>query len=127
MIFEWNHGLIWVSIKINYNGAWYLIDNCIIDTGSATTAIDIDLIDFDYKRPAKIKRLLGVGGGSQEVVSQRVDTIMISQTTLSDIEIEFGDLQEDLGINGFIGTDILSQFILTLNFAKKTLNLIPHG
>lgn len=126
MIFEWKYGLIWVNLDIKYEGKWYPINNCILDTGSATTAIDIDLVDFNYHRPAEIKRLLGIGGGTQEVVSQEVEAIMIGQSELSDIKLEFGDIQEDLGINGFIGTDILSCFLLTIDFAHKTVNLTPQ-
>ncbi len=115
-----------MSFDIKYDGQWYPINDCILDTGSATTAIDIDLVDFNYRKSAEIKRLLGIGGGTQEVVSQRVDSIMIGQSELYDVEIEFGDIQEDLGINGFIGTDILSQFILTIDFVQKTISLNPQ-
>ena len=31
---------------------------------------------------------------------------------MKDIEIEFGDIKAELGISGFIGNDILSQFIV---------------
>ncbi len=127
MIFKWKYGLIWVSMNIKYDGKWYIIDNCIVDTGSATTAIDIDLVNFNYRKSAEIKRLLGIGGGTQEVISQRVDSVMIGQSELNDIGIEFGDIQEDLGISGFIGTDILSRFILTMECAQKIVSLNPHA
>ena len=126
MIFGWKYGLIWVNLDIKYDGKWYHIDNCILDTGSATTAIDIDLVDFNYQKPAEIKRLRGIGSGTQEVVSQQLDSLIIGQSKLHDIEIEFGDIQEDLGINGFIGTDILSRFTLTIDFAQKTITLKPQ-
>ena len=44
MNFNFRNGLIWVSIDIEYGGEDIKIDNCILDTGSATTAIDIDLL-----------------------------------------------------------------------------------
>ena len=47
MKFHFRNGLIWVSIDLDYEGKDVKIDNCIIDTGSATTAIDIDLVDFN--------------------------------------------------------------------------------
>ena len=121
MRFEWIEGLIWVSFELVYEGKVAKIDHCILDTGSATTAIDIDLVEFNYRKPATIKRLWGIGGGTQEVVGQVVDKIIIDQKELKQIEIEFGDIQADLGINGFIGNDILSHYSLTIDFKKREI------
>ena len=52
MNFNFRNGLIWISIDIEYEGENVKIDNCILDTGSATTAIDIDLVEFNYKKPS---------------------------------------------------------------------------
>lgn len=123
MKFIFKDGLIWVSIELVYENKPYAINNCIIDTGSGTTAIDIDLVEFNYRKPALVKRLLGIGGGIQEVVSQAVDKLKVGQVELKKIEIAFGDLQEELGINGFIGNDILSRFTLTIDYAKEYLDL----
>ncbi len=65
-------------------------------------------MDFNCRKPAVIKRLHGVGGGVQEVVSQKVERLVFGEADLENIEIEFGDLQDDFGINRFIGNDILT-------------------
>ncbi len=70
MNFELKHGLIWITFELIYEGNSVVIDNCIVDTGSAATAIDIDLVNFNYGKSAIVKRLFGIGGGTQEVVSQ---------------------------------------------------------
>ncbi len=127
MIFEWHHGLIWVSIGIEYEGKEHRIDNCILDTGSATTAIDIDLVNFNYHKPTKIKRLFGIGGGTQEVVSQEIDALIIDGKILKCVEIEFGDFQKELGINGFIGNDVLCHSIINIDYSKKEICFTsPH-
>lgn len=123
MIFKWDQGLIWISFEIEYEGSMSRIDNCILDTGSATTAIDIDLVDFNYRKHAEIKRLFGIGGGTQEVVSQTVECFTIDGNTLNGINIEFGDFQEELGINGFVGNDILSQFAVHIDYSLKIISL----
>ena len=122
MTFEWKYGLIWVPFKLKYEGSMITIDNCILDTGSASTAVDIELVNFNYKKPATIKRLFGIGGGTQEVVAQKVDKAIIGQIELEDIEIEFGDILADLGVKGFIGNDILSKFIITIDYELKKIN-----
>ena len=124
MKFEFHQGLIWIPLIIRYEGASIDIHQCILDTGSATTAIDIDLVDFNYRKPASIKRLYGLGGGTQEVISQEIDGLIIDQTELKAIEIEFGDIKSDFGINGFVGNDILSRFSFTVDFSKQEIDLL---
>lgn len=121
MNFNFRNGLIWISIDIEYEGENIKIDNCILDTGSATTAIDIDLVEFNYKKPSFVKRLVGIGGGTQEVINQKVNKITIDQISLENVEIEFGDIQADLGINGFIGADVLRHFDINIKFSTKEL------
>ena len=124
MKFTRKDGLIWVSIALEYEGSHYSIDNCILDTGSATTAIDIDFVDFNFQKPAIITRLFGVGGGTQEVITQKVDGITIDAHTLKDIDIEFGNLHSELGINGFIGNDMLGIFrIITIDNLQGKVDL----
>jgi hypothetical protein len=121
--FRFVHGLIFMSIDVVYEGKTIKIDNCILDTGSATTAVDIDLIDFNYRKPSEIKRLIGIGGGSQEVIAQSVDGIQINGKTLKNIQLEFGDLKEALGINGFIGNDVLSLFEVSISYKRQEIRL----
>lgn len=77
MNFIWKQGLIWVPVELLYDGKRVRIENCIIDTGSASTAIDIDLVEFNFDRKTSIKRLTGIGGGTQEVLSQNVDVFFL--------------------------------------------------
>ncbi len=83
----------------------------------------MDLVEFSYHKPSKIKRLCGIGGGIQEVVSQVTDKLMIDGKELKDIEIEFGDIREELGIDGFIGNDVLRCFTMTVNYREHTIQL----
>ena len=123
MTFQFHHGLIWVALKLIYEEQPVVIENCILDTGSAGSAIDIHLIPFNYRKPSRLRQLVGIGGGKQEVITQKVESIEFADHIISDIEIEFGNLNIDLGINGFIGTDILSKFSVNINFSKQELTL----
>ena len=122
MKFAFRQGLIWIPIEIIYEGQAVKIQDCIIDTGSATTAIDIDLVAFDYRKPAIIRRLCGLGGGTQEVVCQQIECVKIEAAVLSDVEIEFGDISSQFGINGFIGNDILRRFSFSIDFPNRELH-----
>ncbi len=78
-----------------------------------STAIDIDLIELNYSKQTKIKRLFGIGTDTQEVLSQIVKTIKIDFNIIENIEIEFGNFSSKIGINGFIGNDILREKTLS--------------
>ncbi len=121
MKFEFYKGLIWISVGIEYEGKPVKIDKCILDTGSATTAIDKDFVDFNYDKTAFIRRLCGLGGGTQEVICQKTDRFLIDKAEVKDIEIEFGDIQSGFGINGFVGNDILSRFSFSIDFFKQEI------
>jgi hypothetical protein len=127
MKFEFYKGLIWVSVNLTYDGKSMHIENCIFDTGSATTALDIDLVDFNYNKPSTLKRLVGIGGGTQEVINQKIDKIALDHVMLESVEIEFGDIRADLGINGFIGNDILSLFDVDIRYSDRQIFLTPIG
>lgn len=123
MKFEFRQGLIWVPVILQFEGKLVEVDDCILDTGSASTAIDIDLVEFNYHKPAYLKRLRGLGGGTQEVVSQKIDLFQIGNQPFHNIEIEFGDIKADFGINGFIGTDILSRLNFIVDFVDQIITL----
>ena len=119
MKFVFKKGLIGITISLVYEGQQVNIENCILDTGSASTAIDIDLVAFNYRIPARIKRLFGIGGGIQDVICQCVDTLAIGEKRIPNFELEFGDLKDRLGIGGFIGNDILSRFNIEINYSNR--------
>ncbi len=123
MTFTWKDDLIWAGVAVEYEGVTYTIDDCLVDTGSATTAIDIDCVAFNFQKPGVLTRLFGIGGGTQEVIAQTIDGITIDSQRIKDIDIEFGNLRSELGINGFVGNDILSRFTLTIEYATQHITL----
>jgi hypothetical protein len=124
MKFEFKDGLIWIPVFLEYEGKQIKIERCILDTGSSTTAIDIDFVDLNYQKPSFIRRLCGLGGGTQEVVCQKIDNLRIGKTELKEIEIEFGNIEEGFGIQGFIGNDVLRRFTFTINFINQDIDMI---
>lgn len=124
MKFDCKGGLIWINFELEYEGLKYEIENCIIDTGSATSAIDIDLVEFNFQKNAIITRLFGIGGGTQEVITQTVDKIRIDNHEIKNIELEFGNIYSEIGINGFIGNDLLGLFVVKIDYSQQVLDLI---
>jgi hypothetical protein len=57
---------------------------------------------------------------------KKLKNSFIDQIELEDIEIEFGIIRDDFGSNGFIGNDILSRFIINIDYDKRTITLKPQ-
>lgn len=120
MRFIEHNGLIFIPITLGYNSNIYHITDCILDTGSAGTIIDIELISFNPKIPGILKRLHGIGG-HHDVVAQPVDFIKIENYQLESILVEFGDLNNFYGIKGILGTNLLRFMNLCLNFNQQKI------
>ncbi len=120
MRFIEHDGLIFIPITLGYDNNIYQISDCILDTGSAGTVIDTDLISFNHRIPGVLKRLNGIGG-HQDVIAQYVDFIQIENCRLENIQIEFGDIENNFNINGILGTNLLRFMILHLNFNQQEI------
>jgi len=115
MQFIEHDGLIFIPIILGYNSKNYQVTDCILDTGSAGTVIDVDIIGFNPKIPGILKRLHGIGG-HQDVVAQQVDFIKIENFGKENILVEFGDIKNSYGIKGILGTNLLLFMNIYLNF-----------
>jgi len=120
MQFIEHDGLIFIPITLGYNSKSYQVTDCILDTGSAGTIIDVDLIGFNPKIPGILKRLHGIGG-HQDVVAQQVGFIKIENCRLENILVEFGDLKNSYGIKGILGTNLLRFINFYLNFNQREI------
>jgi hypothetical protein len=120
MQFIEHDGLIFIPITLGYNSKSYQITDCILDTVTSGTVIDVDLIGFNPKIPGILKRLHGIGG-HQDVVAQQVDFIKIENGRLENILVEFGDLKNSYGIKGILGTNLLRFMNLYLNFNQREI------
>ena len=121
MQFIKHDGLIFIPITLGYDSKIYQITDCILDTGSAGTIIDVELIEFNSKIPGILKRLHGIGG-HQDVVAQPVDFIQIENCRLeNNILVEFGEIKNSYGIKGILGTHLLQFMSLYLNFNQQEI------
>ncbi|RKZ51340.1 MAG: hypothetical protein DRR16_05535 [Candidatus Parabeggiatoa sp. nov. 3] len=120
MQFIEHDGLIFIPIILGYNSKNYQVTDCILDTGSAGTVIDVDIIGFNPKIPGILKRLHGIGG-HQDVVAQQVDFIKIENFGKENILVEFGDIKNSYGIKGILGTNLLLFMNIYLNFNQQEI------
>lgn len=101
--------LLFVDIWINHRGKRKNIDKVLIDTGSATTIIKMDIVDELDIKPEdddRIGSIAGVGG-SEFVYFKEIDEIEIGGHKIEKFTIDIGAMDYGFEINGIIGLDLL--------------------
>ena len=122
MRFELVGGLIILPIVFEYSTKVKVQADALVDTGSAGTALDINLLKLDPARSSRIVELAGIGG-NQDVVIQRVDNIQFSSKTVSGFEVEFGDVATKFGFNAIIGFDLLDAVGACIDYERKEIRV----
>ena len=120
MKFTLRHGLCFVLLKVHYSNQIIKL-NSIIDTGSASSVLDINLFAIDYSRRSEIKNMVGIGG-KQEVLIQQVERVEIGRILLNNIEIEFGDLENRFQIEAILGNDILNKLSAVIDYKRRQIS-----
>lgn len=117
--FELTDGLIVVPALFAY-GQSEITPNCLVDTGSAGTAVEIDLVQMDYSRPSRIVEIAGIGG-DQEVVIQSIEMIAFCEKQIENFEVQFGDIASKFGFNAIIGSDILDALGINIDYERREI------
>lgn len=120
---EYSDGLLYVPVEICHSSITETI-RAIVDTGSAGSAVDINLIRPDFTRHGRLAEIVGVGG-SQPAVIQDVDAIRIGNVVLNEFPMEFADLENSFDIQGILGNDFLDKCKAVIDFSSRQLILKP--
>lgn len=120
MKLEYRDGLLFAAIEIVYKGKSKVIENVVVDTGAAGSIISPDIVDelgIYAELNDKIMEYYGVGGSTHIAFIKKIDSIIIGNERINNIEIDFGLIDQSGEINGLIGLDILMEVgaIIDLN------------
>lgn len=120
MKLEYRDGLLFTAIEIVYKGKSKVIENVVVDTGAAGSIISPDVVDelgIYAELNDKIMEYYGVGGSTHIAFIKKIDSIIIGNQRINNIDIDFGLIDQSGEINGLIGLDILMEVgaIIDLN------------
>jgi predicted aspartyl protease len=104
------------------------IDRILVDTGSAATIFQTELlasIGIVYAPDDQIHEVFGVGG-SELVFQKTVPKIVCGNLQAKDFEVEVGWLDYGIAINGILGLDFLMQTGAILNLRLLEVNDETH-
>jgi predicted aspartyl protease len=119
--------LAYVSAALEFAGKRLSLKHMLLDTGSAGTVLDADVVRPLGIRPEgadKTKRILGVGG-SEFVYSKRVERLAVGELTVEDFEVQVGTLHYGFPLDGIIGLDFLLMTRAVIDFG--TLEVRSSG
>ena len=119
--FELIGGLLFIPVEVEHTGRKVDL-KFIIDSGSAGSSVDINLVKPDFHRKSRLAEIVGVGG-SQPAVIQEIDAIRINDTLLRQFPLELADLENPFGIEGIIGNDLLDKCSAIIDYSARHLIL----
>jgi len=117
--------LPFVSVILGRGPNQLVLDQVLLDTGSAATMFSVDEVGKLGLAPEPfdpIRRVVGVGG-SEFVVSKRIDRLGLGEIELQDFPIQLGAMNYGFPIQGLLGTDFFVQAGVVLDLKNLKVYL----
>ncbi|MNW51347.1 hypothetical protein D3C74_288310 [compost metagenome] len=105
------YGLPFVTIAIEFRGQRLCLDKVLIDTGSASTLLNADIVRAIGIIPEKddiVDTIRGVGG-VEYVYTKNVNSISIGEAVTLDFQVEIGNMDYGMEMQGIIGFNLLKR------------------
>lgn len=108
---------------LTHRGQSLTLDTVLIDTGSAGTIFQVDLVSaigLTYSRSDVVREIVGVGG-SEFVVTTRLDRLVLGEIVVDDVEIQLGGMEYGFRLDGIIGMNVLGRIGAAIDLAVLEL------
>ena len=115
--------LPFTTMTIAYQGAVVEVPHVLIDTGSATTIVETDLVVSIQIVPLPhdlLKTIRGVGG-TEVVFNRTVDYVQVGDCRLPNFSIDIGGMDYGFKINGILGMDFLMNAGAIINLRELSI------
>ncbi|MFE4573342.1 retropepsin-like aspartic protease [Paenibacillus chitinolyticus] len=123
MNIEIKYGLPFVEVVVCYRGEQLHLKHVLLDTGSAGTIFSADVVDaigVKVEPEDVLNKIRGVGG-VEIVYSKYFDFVRTGEVSLEVFEVEIGEMNYGLEIDGIIGFDFIWAAGLVINSKELTL------
>ena len=123
MIIDVRHGLPFIEVTICFRGEELHLKNVLLDTGSAGTIFSADAVDVigvKIEPGDFLNKIRGVGG-VEVVYSKMFDFVKVGEASLSLFEVEIGDMNYGMEIDGILGFDFIRSTGLIIDSKELTI------
>ncbi len=116
------NNLPFVQVKIRHNNKELILDNALVDTGSAKSILKEKIVEkIDIKpEPEDILGSIRGVGGKEFVYIKQIDLLSLDNICIQNFEVDIGEMDYGFDIDGIIGMD----FLLKTNSIIDLNNLI---
>ena len=114
------YGLPFVELEVTFRGKKLRLDNVLLDTGSAGTIFNANVVEEIGVVPEKndtVDTIRGVGG-VEYVYVKNFDLIQFDEISQKDFEVEIGNMDYGMTIDGILGFDFISASKLVIDTDK---------
>lgn len=103
-------GLLYTSVTLQHEDKSIVVDDVIIDTGAFHTIIApecLEKLDVAFSDEDELVKASGYGGTVSYSVRKKINIIECEDIKISDIRLDFGEIDPNERINGLLGLDFL--------------------
>ncbi|SDI48116.1 retropepsin-like aspartic protease [Natribacillus halophilus] len=114
------YGLPFVGLEVTFRGKKLRLDNVLLDTGSAGTTFNANVVENIGVVPEKndiVDTIRGVGG-VEYVYVKNFDLIQLEEISQNDFEVEIGNMDYGMTMDGILGFDFISSAKLIVDTNK---------
>ncbi|WP_339257951.1 retropepsin-like aspartic protease [Paenibacillus sp. FSL R5-0713] len=120
------YGLPFINIELEFRGEVLHLERVLLDTGSASTLLNADTVREVGMVPEEddlVDIIRGVGG-IEYVYTKSLDSITVDGTTLNNFQIEIGNMDYGLEIDGILGFNFMRQagVVINANFMELSID-----
>ncbi|MNI53766.1 hypothetical protein D3C73_1086190 [compost metagenome] len=108
-----NSNLPFIEITVYYNNQSIRLPHVLIDTGSSSTILKLDIVE-EIGLTVELDDVLGTisgVGGSEFVFFKTVDAIEMNGFRIENFQVDIGTMDYGINIDGIIGMDFLLRAI----------------
>ncbi|WP_217595556.1 retropepsin-like aspartic protease [Cohnella sp. GbtcB17] len=101
--------LPFIEITVYYNNQSIRLQRVLIDTGSSSTILKLDVVE-EIGLTVELEDVLGTisgVGGSEFVFFKTVDALEVNGYKIEDFQVDIGTMNYGINIDGIIGMDFL--------------------
>ncbi|MEB3103546.1 retropepsin-like aspartic protease [Ferviditalea candida] len=119
------YGLPFVEVTFGYQEKELHLKNVLLDTGSAGTVFSADVVDrigVQVEPEDTLNKIRGVGG-IEIVYSKRFDFVQLGDILLKGFEVEIGEMNYGMRIDGILGFDFIQCAGLVIDSKQLTITV----
>ncbi|UQZ34354.1 hypothetical protein C2I18_13000 [Paenibacillus sp. PK3_47] len=105
------YGLPFISITVVFRGKELKLEKVLLDTGSVSTLLNADIVQEIGMVPEgnDIVDIIRGVGGVEYVYTKCLDLIIVDEAILKDFQVEIGNMDYGMEIDGVLGFNFLKQ------------------